>query len=158
MSLQKAKRNEKPVNSNAKAPETLLQLFWLMVKSFVLNIPKTIVKQLIKVGVIFIIVFVVHAYLVVVKNQGFRRGLRVITQDHVGYGRCCANFVAHIRQAQTFIADTHHLQGDVFGNGKIFAVTRAAAHEFKRRGPIVFLLPHLTVGLVQDPQIGRAHV
>lgn len=54
-----------------KAPESLLQLFWLMIKSFVLNIPKTIVKQLIKVGCIFIVVLLIHAYLVVVKNEGF---------------------------------------------------------------------------------------
>jgi len=71
MSLEKAQRKQKPDNSSAKAPETLFQLFWLMIKSFVLNIPKTIVKQLIKMAVIFIIVLLIHAYLVVVKNEGF---------------------------------------------------------------------------------------
>ena len=71
MSSEKVQENKKPDNSSVKAPETLLQLFWLMIRNFVLNIPKTVVMQLIKMAVIFVIVLLIHTYLVIVKNEGF---------------------------------------------------------------------------------------
>jgi hypothetical protein len=42
-----------------------------MVKGFFKNLPKKLVRQLIKFVVIYLIVLGIHTYLVVVKNEGF---------------------------------------------------------------------------------------
>lgn len=59
--LQKAKR----------PPESLPGLLFLIIKSFIVNLPKTFLIQLIKLAAAFVLVILVHTWLVVVRNEGF---------------------------------------------------------------------------------------
>jgi len=52
-------------------PDTLLRLLVSIIKGFFRNIPKTILFQLIKFGAVFLVVFILHAYLLTVKNEGY---------------------------------------------------------------------------------------
>lgn len=64
-----ASRKMKPKKTaeKEKAPESLFQLLILLVKGFIKNIPKT----LIKIGIIALLVFLLHTYLVIYPNGGF---------------------------------------------------------------------------------------
>ncbi len=67
-SVPKVKGREAVVSG---APESLWKLLVSMVKGFFHNIPKAIIFQLIKLGAVFLVVFFIHAYLLVVRNEGF---------------------------------------------------------------------------------------
>ena len=59
------------VSKSEHEPETLWKLFVSIVKGFFRNIPKTVLFHLIKLAAVFLVVFIIHAYLLVVKNEGF---------------------------------------------------------------------------------------
>ena len=54
-----------------QAPETLIQLLFMLVKSFIKNLPKNIVLDLVILAISFFIVLFIQTYLIVGVNEGF---------------------------------------------------------------------------------------
>jgi len=51
-----------------------------------------------------------------------------------------------VGQAQTAFVHAQRGQGEILGECKVFAVTRADSQGLQRCGPVIFLLPELRVG------------